>query len=162
MSRFDSLARFIPSILDRLTDPVGDTVSVDQERGYLLAQMLESVREDLEELLNTRQTVGDLDPALTRAAASVLGYGLPDVTSLNAITAQQRDAIARQLEDVIARYEPRLTAVRVALLDPTQTDHQTLRCRIEARFAMDPAPDVVFDSVLDVTTGRHAVRQAGA
>ena len=34
--------------------------------------------------------------------------------------------------------------------------------RIEARFALDPAPEVSFDTVMEPLTGQHVVRQAEA
>ena len=158
MSRIDPLSRFVPSLLDRLTDPVADTADADRRRGYNLAQMLDAVRRDMEDLLNCRRSVGDLDrAALPRVFQSVYGYGLPELVSLSAVTTAQRDEIARQIAEVIARYEPRLFDVRVQLLDPTASDHRALRCRIEGRFAMDPSPEVQFDSMLEVMTGHHTV-----
>ena len=51
--------------------------------------MLESVRRDLEDLLNTRRTPPDgiQDEELLRDC--ILNYGLPDLTGVQAITPQQ-------------------------------------------------------------------------
>ena len=48
----------MPSILDRLIDP--DSAGTDARRGYGLTQMLEVIRRDLEDLLNTRQSIADI------------------------------------------------------------------------------------------------------
>src|SRR5205085_2465499 len=61
MARVDPKLGLMPSVLDRLVDPA--SAGTEGQRGYTLNQMMEAVRKDLEELLNTRQT---LDAAARR------------------------------------------------------------------------------------------------
>ena len=96
----------MPSIVDRLIDPA--SAGTDARRGYNLPQMLEVVRRDLEDLLNTRQTNMGLPPQLTRVARSMMSYGLPDLTTFTVTSSAARDEMARKLESIIAQHEPRL------------------------------------------------------
>src|SRR5580704_4152125 len=101
MARFDPLTRLTPSLLDRLIDQEQDAGSA---RGYDHRQMIDVVRRDLEDLLNTRLTNNDVPPAFIEVNSSVVTYGLPDLSSLSADTAEQRAEIARIIERVIQRF----------------------------------------------------------
>jgi type VI secretion system protein ImpF len=150
----------MPSVLDRLIDPeAGGTA---WRRGYGPEQMADAVQRDLEDLLNTRQSHGGLPAEFEEVASSIVAYGLPDLTSLRAETPEQRAAIGRELEAVIARFEPRLRDVRAALLDPGDNKERTVRFRVEARLCVEPAPEVAFDTVLELSTGRYHIKPGGA
>lgn len=158
MARIDAHQGLMPSILDRLIDPT--STGTEGQPGYNLSQMMEAVREDLEDLLNTRQTLGPAAKHLERVRNSILGYGLPELTSLQALTPQQRQEIAQLLATTVARYEPRLKDIRVILLDAELGKQPTLRFRIEARLVVEPAPEVAFDTVVEVSTGQHTVHHS--
>jgi type VI secretion system protein ImpF len=157
MARIDPQQGLQPSILDRLIDP--DTKGTSWRSGYSLQNMVDVVRRDLEDLLNTRQSHPGSE-AFVETERSILGYGLPDLTSLDAITPQQREDIGRLLEAVVSRYEPRLRDVRATLVDPGESKRPTVRFRIDARLALEPAPEVAFETILELTTGHSAVKQA--
>jgi type VI secretion system protein ImpF len=157
MAHFDPTIGLMPSIVDRLIDP--EAAGTDVRRGYGLPQMLEVIRRDLEDLLNTRQTHSGLDPSFTHLQNSIFAYGLPDLVTLNAMTTQQKEEIAVRIENVIARFEPRLRDVRVFLVDAEEKSRLSIACRIEGKLAVDPSPDVMFDTILETTTGQHKVVQ---
>src|SRR5262249_8026751 len=120
----------------------------------------EVVRRDLEDLLNTRQSFTDMPRDLPRLRDSVHAFGLPDLTSFNALTPQQREEIAHAIEQTIVRFEPRLRDVRATLLSgDEELKQRTVRFRIEAKVGGDPAPEVAFDTVLEVLTGQHSVKK---
>jgi type VI secretion system protein ImpF len=158
MSRLESHQSLTPSILDRLID--ADSRGTAGQPGYTVAQMLQVVRRDLEDLLNTRLTVPGLPLSLTRLRESVYAYGLVDLNSLNALTPQQRDEIGKVLERTVAHFEPRLRDVRTIAVEADGGRKQAVRFRIEARLDVDPAPEVVFDTVLELTTGQTTVKQS--
>jgi type VI secretion system protein ImpF len=120
--------------------------------------MIDVVHRDLEELLNTRQAHTGLPEGLTEVQRSIYAYGLPDLTSLVAITVQQREEIGRVIEASIARFEPRLRDIRATLLNPDETKETKLRFRVDARLQVDPAPEVAFDTILELTTGHYSVK----
>jgi type VI secretion system protein ImpF len=160
MPRSDSQQGLMPSILDRLIDP--DAAGTSWRRGYGPEQMADAVHRDLEDLLNTRQTHAGLPPEYDQVQASIVAYGLPDLTSLHADTPEQRAEIGRVLEAIIARFEPRLKDVRASLVDPGDGRQRTVRFRVEARLSVEPAPEVAFDTVLELTTGRYRITSGGA
>ena len=58
--------------------------------------------------------------------------------------------------------EPRLRDVRATVLSPAESRERTIRFRVDARLCLDPAPEVAFDTILELSTGRYAVTPSGA
>ena len=160
MSRIDAQQGLMPSILDRLTDADADGTA--WRRGYGLQQMIAAVHRDLEDLLNTRAVLSDLPEDCPEVARSIAVYGLPDLSSIEAITPDQRAAIGRVLEGIIQHFEPRLKNVRATLLDPEQAVKRMVKFHIEARLSVEPAPEVAFDTILELSTGHSTVTRPGA
>jgi type VI secretion system protein ImpF len=158
MSRIDAQQGLMPSLLDRLIDPDADGTA--WRHGFGVRQMIASVHRDLEDLLNTRQVLADLPPDCAELAASIVAYGMPDLTSVEAVTPDQRARIGKMLEALIRRFEPRLKDVRATLLEPDQAVRRAVKFRIEARLSVEPAPEVAFDTILELTTGRSSITRA--
>ena len=87
MARMDRKKKLRPSLLDRLIDnePHNQTEN-DQGRHQLLRQMRDSVRRDLETLLNTRYHIIAPPEEYTELEKSLLNYGLPDLATVNGET----------------------------------------------------------------------------
>jgi len=158
MPRSSAGQRLQPSLLDRLTDPGLNAVSDSQ--GYSLTQMIETVRRDLEDLLNTRQTCAGIPTLYTEVYDSIIAYGLPDMTMVNAATPGDRAKLGRVIERLVAKYEPRLRDVRATLV-PSKTrlkSDPTVRFRLDARLNVEPSPEVGFQTILELMTGQAAVK----
>jgi type VI secretion system protein ImpF len=150
------------SIIDRLTDfspresrdPV---MSRDEsEREYRVA-----VQRDLEWILNTRRSIVRIGPEHREVRASVHEYGITDTTGVAIATPAGRAAVVEEIRDAIARFEPRLTNVRVKLSEVNQVKSPQVRFVIQATLRMDPSPEqVVFDTVLEVASGTYAVEDS--
>ncbi len=160
MSRLDPQQGLMPSLLDRLIDQSADGTAWRQ--GFGIEQMVQAVYRDLEDLLNSRQVLAGVPADCVEVQRSIVGYGLPDVSSLEAITAEQRSRIGRVLEAVIMHHEPRLRSVRATLLDPAQATLRTVKFRIEARLSVEPAPEVAFDTILELSTGHSSIARPGS
>lgn len=158
MARVNPQTALMPSILDRLIDP--ESGGTAWRHGYGLADMATTVRRDLEDLLNTRQSYQGDPGVFAESERSILGYGLPDLMSLNTITPQQREEIGRLLEAIVQRYEPRLRDVRATLVDAGDSKNPTVCFRLDARLCVDPAPDVAFETILELMSGHSSVKQA--
>jgi type VI secretion system protein ImpF len=150
----------MPSILDRLIDP--DSGGGTAEEGYSVEEMIEAVRRDLEELLNTRQTNAGIPAAFTEVHDSIVGYGLPDLVSLNAVTEMEREEIGSVIANTVARHEPRLKNVSVTLLQTGGEASRVLQFHIEAQLDVDPSPEVGFETVLELTTGQASIKRKEA
>lgn len=130
------------SLLDRFSDDPPVRLSA--------AHLRQSVRRDLECLLNTRRSWLPAPATLRELKKSVLGYGLPDFTAVELDTAEGRQWLCQEVERTIVRFEPRLSRVRVSSNDTDTWTEPFLRLRIEAVLLAGPASQpVTFDSELE-------------
>src|SRR5207302_7865986 len=119
------------------------------------------VLRDLEDLLNTLHTDHNLSAEYPETRDSIIIYGLPDLASIEAISADQRATIGKSIRRVIERFEPRLRSVKVTLLKLDEDlVRRSIRFRIDARLAVDPAPDVAFDTILEMGSSKYLVTPA--
>ena len=158
MPRFDPNVRLTASVLDRLIDQTEDDAGF--AHGYDHRQMIDAVRRDLEDLLNTRMTYIDLPEAFVETTNSIVTYGLPDLSSLSADTAERRAEIGKMIERIIERFEPRLRQVRARLVENVG-GNQTVRFQIHAELNVDPAPEVGFETILELMTGHASIKESG-
>ncbi len=147
----------MPSLIDRLTDP--DAGGSGTVRGYGHAQMMDSVRVDLEALFNTHDPSHSIPVEYVEVRSSIVAFGLPDLPSLSLAAEFRPQDIAHLIEEVIARYEPRLRDVRVMIVDPGDAPREhRIRFHIEARLNVDPSPEVEFETILELSTGQATIR----
>ena len=118
MAKVESEQGLKASIIDRLIDP--DSEGTSWRPGYSIDQMVDSVRRDLEDLLNTHMTEIDLPPEFVEVRNSIVAYGIPDLVSNHSAGPTVIERIRTTLEQVIARFEPRLANVRAKILKPEE------------------------------------------
>lgn len=149
----------LPSVLDRLLDDdPGVTREPPKSRHQVLREMKQSLRRDLENLLNTRRRAASWPAHLGELEVSLANYGVPDITAADLGGATGREQFRQIVESVLSRFEPRFKSVRVEMLNPNPAD-RTLRFRIDALVHAHPAPEeVVFDSALESATGAVEVK----
>jgi type VI secretion system protein ImpF len=142
------------SVLDRLIE-VEDWPST---RSQSTRFFRDALKRDLEWLLNTRQPpIAEL-ASYPAAKASVINYGLPDISALGLSSAADHRALRIAIEACLRNYEPRLTDVRVTLQGSDTTDRR-LRFHIEGNMKLDPAPEeIAFDTVLELSSGEYKVK----
>ena len=161
MARVDKNKKLRPSILDRLLDdePHNQTEQ-DPGQHQLIKQLRNSVRRDLESLLNTRYNVVKPPDDLYEVEKSLLNYGLPDLATINITDAKKRDEFTATLQKTLEEYEPRFKSVKVSYIDNKDETDRTLRFRIDAVIYADPLPQVVvFDSILESVTRTVSVKE---
>ncbi len=158
MSRFDNEIRVRPSVLDRLIDYEPEySREAPTSRVKNLRILKQSVRRDLEWLLNTRATAV-VPPELKEVWSSIVVYGLPDVTALSGRSPADKAKLRRAVERVIETFEPRLEGV-VVTVDPEPGPGLSLKFRIDGRLKVDPAPEPVsFDTLLQIGSGEFRVK----
>lgn len=106
----------------------------------------ESVRLDLQNLLNTRQRCLSWPKEFSELDRSVLDYGIPDLTGANLSTASRRNAFLQQLAGVIQRHDARFHTVKIEPLDNADPHDRTLRFRIEATLRVETETETaIFD-----------------
>jgi type VI secretion system protein ImpF len=143
------------SVLDRLVDddPTSQAEGL-MSRADSIRLLKEALRRDLEFLLNTRRTAQTAPEGLDEVAASVYHFGLPDISSMSRDSPETQARLTRLVEDAIALFEPRLTAVKVAAMPDERTQYGVLRFVIEGTLRLDPVPErISFDTLLESGTG---------
>jgi type VI secretion system protein ImpF len=149
---------FLPSVLDRLLDDPGAPGVRQRSRAQQLLELRNSVRRDLEALLNTHHPWRTPPPEMTELRDSLLEYGIPDFLTANAGSPAAREEFRRAVEDTIRRFEPRFKIVKVSLPEEGITEDRSLRFHIDALMFAEPAPErVSFDSVLDPSSNIFSV-----
>lgn len=110
------------------------------------ADLRESVRRELERLLNTRVQLRLAE--LEARERTVIDYGVPDFGNFSANNENHRNRLAAIVAVAIATYEPRLCDVQVILeVSPASAD--TLVGRIEANLVIESVREPLsFTTVL--------------
>ncbi|VAW68070.1 Uncharacterized protein ImpF [hydrothermal vent metagenome] len=154
MARVDKKKKLRPSILDRLFDnDLNNNVEVDLDQHQKLKQLRDSVRRDLENLLNTRFRMIEPADEYSELKKSLLNYGLPDLATVNISDSEKRKKFIQHLESILIEFEPRFKTVKVTYMENSDILDRTLRFRIDATLYADPSPEVVvFDSILEPVT----------
>jgi len=146
-------ALVVQSLMDRLTTRDDWPTT----RNASLRFLKESIRRDLERLLNTRQPAEAEFDQYELVRMSVLNYGLSDLSSLNTSSGAHLQQIQSIVQRCIEEFEPRLEEVAVSV------EHRDLGKReiwfhIEARLHVHPMAEIIsFDTMLDLTSGTYAV-----
>jgi type VI secretion system protein ImpF len=156
MAQPDIPTTLLPSLKDRLLNP--DSMGTRERPGYTLQQIIDSVREDLEELLNTRRSHGKLEPQYPELARSVVTYGMLDLASVDTSSSGKQEALGPLIEKIITLHEPRLRNVRAKFVRTRALELRVL-FHIDAELRVDPAPPVAFETVVELTTGHAIVRE---
>jgi type VI secretion system protein ImpF len=162
MSRTPSHQPLVPSVLDRLIDddPASSKESVKQ-RYQIIRDLKESLKRDLEQLLNTRWRCRQWPPDLNELEVSLVNYGIPDFTGVHFSSKERQEELKDVIETVIRNYEPRLGEVTVEVATDHDVEDRSFHFRIDALLMVDPAPEpVTFDTKMEPVTGDFSVEGA--
>ncbi|RPE75872.1 type VI secretion system baseplate subunit TssE [Vulcaniibacterium tengchongense] len=151
---------FEPNLLEKLFDDEPRAAAPSAVfKSVSLEQYKESVARDLEGLLNSRAAFSE--EALKQypnCQKSLMTYGLRDFSTMSLANAYDRAAICRSLEQAIARHEPRLHNVRVALESGARGSVGGLHFAIHALLDVQPAREPIsFDALLQPSTLQYSV-----
>jgi type VI secretion system protein ImpF len=146
-----------PSLIDRLIDPESD--GTRWRRGYSVEQMIETVRRDVEDLLNSHRMSDIVAEEFAEVRNSIVTFGMPDLVSIQSSMAHATARVGAALEEAITRFEPRLVNVRAIPLAGQDPKKLRLEFQIQAMLRMDPSPEVSFVTLLKLTTGETTIQQ---
>jgi len=143
-------------LLDRLLDADPPTPAEALERLHA------AVSRDLEALLNARRRRVPLPELLTELPRSILNYGIPDPASGAYAVPEQRQALAREIEATIRRFEPRLSKINVSLVSQDDVTGGMLKLKVDAELRADPVFEPVsFETLLEPVSRDVTVRETG-
>jgi type VI secretion system protein ImpF len=141
------------SLLDRLCD-VDDWPTT---RAQSMRLYRETIKRDVEYLLNSRRPPIPELHRYPKASASVINFGLPDINAFSESTNDQNTLLAAILQ-TLRRYEPRIQGVRV-FVARSETLSRSLRFHIEGKIQFDTMiENIEFDTVLELTRGEYEVK----
>ena len=150
----------LPSVFDRLIDLEPEkSVEPAKSRNQVLRELKQSVRRDLENLLNTRWRCVKWPPDLDELEVSVVNYGIPDFTGGRLGNVLDREQFRRGVERLVRQFEPRFKSVAVKMLENANKEDRMLRFRVDGLLHAEPAPEpVTFDTAVEPTTGNIQVK----
>ena len=154
MARTKSEILVTQSLVDRLVDQE----QWPETRAASISMYRESLKRDVEWLLNTRQPVVPEIESYPATAASVFNFGLPDIRSFDGSAGKEQNALTTALENCIRIFEPRIIQPRVFL---TRADllSRSLKFHIEGQvFYENMDEEIKFDTVLDSISGEYEVK----
>lgn len=151
----------VPSLLDRLIDEQPEQRSeTPRSQNQILSQMRQTIRRDLENLLNTRRPFYSIPEQYPELRKSLVNFGIPDIVGLDLEANDVRSGFLKQIEELIRHFEPRFLEVRVLPLDSEYNYDRSLKFRIEGKIRAYPAPEpIVFDSELEPSLGQFSVER---
>jgi type VI secretion system protein ImpF len=145
MSASGTQRDFELSFFDRLSDLPSNSRTI-----------FNSLFRDLTALLNSRRAEEDFDASFSESTNSLLTYGIVDFTSYNLKNAIDQERVRCSIERTIRQFEPRLSRVKVLLLEPDPLI-PTLRFQIDALLRVGSGSESVL---LDVALHRDSRRIA--
>jgi type VI secretion system protein ImpF len=147
-------------LLDRLIDlDPSNSYEAPISRSQSIRLLKNSLRRDLEWLLNSRRIAEPASEEFAQVVQSLYHYGLPDFAALIVQSPRDRIYLLRTLEEAITLFEPRLKNVRVTPVEAPGLGLRALRFQIEGLLMMDPAPEQIsFDTVVQLSTGEYQIK----
>jgi type VI secretion system protein ImpF len=161
MPRRDVSGPVTLSVLDRLIDRDPKNRSeIPYSRAQSLRELKLALKRDLEWLLNTRKTIDPSPDSARETVRSVYHYGFEDISSKAVLSSRDQNDLVREMESVIAVFEPRLKRAKVRL-EREEGSYRSLKFVIEGLLCMDPTPEPVrFDTVLELGKGEYEIKGA--
>ena len=161
MARQDATGPVTLSVLDRLIDRDPKIRSeIAFSRAQSLRELKLALKRDLEWLLNSRKTIDPSPDSARETVRSVYHYGFEDISSKSVLSSRDHAELVREMESVIAIFEPRLKRARVRM-EREEGGYRSLKFVIEGLLCMDPAPEPVrFDTVLELGKGEYEIKGA--
>lgn len=146
------------SLLDMLISDPSES-SPAKPTAQAIRELIQAIRRDLQDLLNTRVRNLEWPAELAALDDSIINYGLPSFSYLENV--HDLDALAAMIKTAIERFEPRLHAVSVQALSDGGTKSRVLRFKIQATLVVEPLDDrIAFTSTLEPVSGSFQVERA--
>ena len=153
--------RLLASVYDRLIDhnPTSET-ETPKSQSQVLYELKQSLRRDLENLLNTRWTCVAWPPDYEELDLSLVNYGIPDFTGVNMGGPENRERLLQIVRRAIENFEPRLIKFTIEVNRSNRLDRM-LSFRVDGLLHAEPFPEqVVFDTALDVHSSEFEVKSS--
>ncbi len=141
------------SVIDRLAGGERRRPGADLRIG--VQDLKAAVRRDVEWLLNSRRPLLEGLEDLPEARASILAYGIPDLTQFSSSHAD-RQRICAAIEEALRAFEPRLQprSIKVEYLPGREETGFKLHFTIHGMLHVDPVRELIaFDTSVEMASG---------
>jgi len=125
-------------------------------------EVIESVRQNVECLLNTRLSIPPDyllrptdDEATDMLNRSLVNFGVVDFESLNMGDDDQEKRFCKSVKLAIERFEPRLTKVQVEMASSRK--HRLINTEVKGQLLIEPFEDIRLESGLDLSSQSFVV-----
>lgn len=157
--------RFLPTLLDRLTDEAPESRRENRPPGLGRSEYYEAVLRDLAWLLNCTRLDAVVDLAGYDAVReSTLNYGL-DAMSGHRLSELDLSGIADSIRAAILRFEPRIlrdSLVVTPIRDAASESHNLAVFEIQANLWLEPLPvPLIARTEWDMEAGHATVSGCG-
>ncbi len=149
------------SVIDRILADGGGGRSVDLR--ISVEELRRALRRDIEWLLNSKQPGLMAMVGKPECAASILNYGVPDITQFHSHSQHDRAELCRLITAALRSFEPRLLpeSLRVEFVEARGAAGLDLHFRISGVLHVDPIHEpIAFDTSVEVETGSFALQAA--
>jgi type VI secretion system protein ImpF len=120
------------------------------------APLLESIRRNLEWVLNSRRVIERPDEHLSELNRSMYVYGVHDLVG-SSFDSREKNRLRAEIEELIGLFEPRLTEVTIEKGESTGPG--IVRFRINGLMMVEPEPErISFGIELDPSSGEYDVK----
>jgi type VI secretion system protein ImpF len=144
-------------VMQSVWDRLSEKVEWPSTHAGSLRLLKESIRRDMEELLNTRRPLSKALEGYETAYRSVLNYGLEDFNSISPLSKVNAQELQHAVQRCVAEYEPRLRDVSVTV-EGGDLLRREIRLHIEATIPVHPSAEMVsFDTMLDLASGMYSI-----
>ena len=145
-------------VTQSLIDRLADTGEWPTTRTESIRVFRDSLKRDVEWLLNTRQPVISEIDGYPTVAGSVLNFGLPDIHDYNNSGSKGQNALTLALERCLRIFETRIHNPRV-FLAKGDSANRSLRFQIEGEISYENMrEEIKFDTVLEMISGEYEVK----
>jgi type VI secretion system protein ImpF len=145
-------------VTQSLVDRLSDFDDWPNRRESSLRLFRESLKRDVEWLLNTRRPPIAGIEEYELANNSVLMYGLPDIGMFEGSPGRDPNALLAALVKTLRTFEPRIRDPRVSIAR-SDVLNRTIRFHVEGQVGFENSvEDISFDTVLELVSGEYEVK----
>lgn len=139
-------------LLHRLTDVAPDEVFENEQERYLeFADLRRDIQQNLEWILNTRNSMLEQGQLPVSLRESILHYGIADFSQQYYSIKKNQKALCQSIQDTITHFEPRLQQVSVELISTDAAISRQFSFRIVGTVHLKPEPQqATFEPNMDV------------
>lgn len=153
MKQNENKIKITTPLLLRFRHSKSTSQKLQSERYIYTEELYEQIKENLQQLLNSRSLCLSWPEHLTELNQSVVNYGITDFMHSRYGSKAMRNELCDRIKQIINYFEPRLKQVKISLIDNNFELERALKLRIDAMIEISPSPvSASFETYFDVSS----------